>query len=264
MKINGIFPVFFIGLSSMTHANELSSTQERTAFALLDSVMSIVSARIDSSSCLDLRGTYSLSLFATGIGGQRRQNNLVTVSLPDHPVAINGYPRSKILGIGTQIQTGYTRTSNYTDFDPVGRYVGMYRFNLTDELVKIAASLELRNELYETQAYDTEAVTSFYLWSPDNGDSETRYNWGMSWLSTSEYPKSKYLQRVNSSRDEGEDTVARTLFVRDTLAKDSCRIKIDISGHNNSDFFSQEGYLSIDILKPNDPVDVFFNQTFDK
>jgi len=262
MKIHGIFSVLLLGMSSITHANEVSSPQERTAFALLDSVMGIVSARIDSSSCLDLRGAYSLRLFATGVGGQRRQNNLVTVSLPDHPVSINGYPKSKILGIGSQVQTGYTRTSNYTDFDPVTRYVGIYRFNSTDELVKMAASLELQNYFYEPQAYYTEATTSFYLLSSSNNESESRYNWGMSWISISEYPKSKYLQRVNSSRDDGID--ARTLFVRDILAGDSCRVKIDISGHNSSDFIAQEGYLSIDILKPNDPVDVFFNQTFDK
>ena len=262
MKIYSIFSVFLLGLSSLTHANELSSPQERTAFALLDSIMGIVSARIDSSSCLDLRGAYSLRLFATGVGGQRRQNNLVTVELPDHPVSINGYPKSKILGIGSQIQTGYTRTSNYNDFDPVRVFKGIYRFNSTDEVADMAASLEIQNYFFETQAYHTEAITSFYLWSSSNDESESRYNWGMSWLSTPEYPKSKYLQRLNSSRDEGTD--ARTLFVRDILAGASCRIKIDISGHNSSDFISQEGYLSIDMLKPGDPVDTFFNQTFDK
>ena len=262
MKHYRIFPVILLGLSSLTHANELSSPQERTAFALLDSIMGIVSARIDSSSCLDLRGAYSLRLFATGVGGQRRQNNLVTVELPDHPASVIGYPKTEVPGIGSRILTGYTRTSNYNDFDPVNRYIGIYNFDSTGELAEMTASLEIQNYFFETQVYHTEAITSFYLWSSSNDESESRYNWGMSRLSTPEYPKSKYLQRLNSSRDEGTD--ARTLFVRDILAGASCRIKIDISGHNSSDFILQEGYLSIDILKPGDPVDVFFNQTFDK
>ncbi len=262
MKRHTILSVILLGSSNLAHADEVLTAQERTAFSLLESVTDIVSARIDASTCYDLQGQYHMTLFATGQGGDRRQNNMATVELPNQVVTVVGYPKSIVSGVGAMILAGYSFTPSYNDFDYlVNNYSATYAFDSTSESLSMASDIQLRNPYLVTQLLSrTEAITSFSrsaLSDPQDGYA-TNVGWGMSGLSKSGYGKSKYWQRFKISRDDG--TNAETILVTDLLAyRQSCRIKINMSGHNSADNISQEGYLTIDMSNPYDPVGVSFD-----
>ena len=77
----------------------------------------------------------------------------------------------------------------------------------------------------------------------------------MNALMNPDFPRSKFWKRFQITRDDSINT--RTFLVSDLLAYDqSCRIKIDMNGHNSSDHITQEGYLTIDLSEPHDPVDI--------
>jgi hypothetical protein len=241
-------------------STEILSAQERTVVSLLTSVMDIVNGRIDADSCFELSGWYPVTLYATGVGGQRRQNNMVTVGLPTHPVSVAGYPKSTVSGIGSRILTGYTRTSNYNDFDPVKGYVASYSFNSTGEMSEMTGYLDLLDWFLGEQAYKSEAIMniSYSSLSEQVNEYATNVGWGMSRLSNPEYPQYKYWQRIKNIRDDG--TNAHTIMVRDLLAEGiPCRVKIDVSGHNSTDYMSLDGFLTIEMANPTDPVGVSFN-----
>ncbi len=257
MKHYSIFLVILFGLSRIAQANEILTAQERVAVSLLGSVMSIVSAKVEAGSCNELRGQYPLTLFATGVGGQRRQNNLVTVKLPVHPVSVFAYPRSKIAEVGLRVRTSYARTSNYNDFDPVSRYDAVYNFNSTGDLLVMVSQLTLKDPYQDTELLYSAGAISQFERSPSS-DLENAYasniGWGMSWLSSSKFPRSKNWQRFEMSRDLGID--GRTNFIRDLLVyRAPCQIKITLSGHNGSDFISQQGYLAVEMALPDGSVE---------
>ncbi len=257
MKKYTIFSVMLLILPSLVHANNALTTQERTAFSLLESIMDIVSAKIDASSCNEQRGRYQLTLFATGVGGERRQNNRVTANLPDQVITVFGYPKKLAQGYGALVYTGYANIPNYSNIaTALTKYEASYTFNSTSELVTMTSNLELRPPYFAAQLlYSTEAITSLSRVNTSEmaGDYEPPLGWGISWLSNPEYPKSKYWQRFKFS--QGNNINARTFFVRDLLAyRQSCRIKIDIGGYKGMDNISQEGYLTIDMSSPHDPV----------
>lgn len=261
MKCHPIFPVILFGLSNLANANDVLTAPEKTAFSLLGSVMDIVSAKVDASSCNELKGQYQLTLFVTGVGGQRRQNNIVTAALPVHPVSVIGYPKNKIPEVGTRILTNYTRTSNYDDFDPVIRYSAAYDFNSTDSLLAMAANLELKDRYFDIKLlYSTGALSNFTRSSSSDIEDEyaTYIGWGMSWLSNPEFPKSKNWLRFKISRDAGIN--AHTFLARDLLVHSQpCRIKIAMSGHNSLDSISQEGHITIEMAMPDDSIGVSFD-----
>ncbi len=262
MKQYLIFLIILLNLSNFAHANEVLTAQERTAFSLLGSIMDIVSARIDASSCNEQKGQYELTLFATGVGGERRRNNMVTAILSDQIITVFGYPKSLVPGYGALIHTGYANIPTYSNtITATTKYEGSYTFNSTGELVTMSSNLVLRPPYFTAQLrYSTKAITSLSRveTSESDGDDEPRLGWGISWLLNSEYPKSKYWQRFKISQDNGIN--ARTFFIRDLLAyRQPCRIKIDMDGHNSVDNILQEGYLTIDMSNITDPNDVSFD-----
>lgn len=261
MKPSTIFSIFFFGLSNIVHADDQLTNPERSAVAMLGSIMDIVISKIDTSSCSEMRGQYQLKLFATGVAGQRRQNNMVTVKLPDHAISVVAYLKNKIPDIGSQIITVYTRTSGYNIFDPVKNYDAVYTFDSTAEQLSMVSNLELfiNFNYFETQLYSTEAKTRFNIRESSDLEDTNIVNIGsgMSQLSNLEYPQSKYQQRLKITRDDS--TNAHTLFLRDLLAhRQTCRIKAEMIGHNDTDSISQEGNLTIDMSSPDDPVVLYF------
>ncbi len=261
MKYCAICLLINISFSTLVHANDQLTDPERSAVSLLVSIVDIVSSKIDASSCGEMRGQYPLQLFATGVAGQRRQNNMATVKLPDHNVSVIAYLKNKIPDVGSQIITAYARTSDYDVFDPVKDYDGIYSFNPTGDLVTMTSNFELfMNYSYlKTQTYSSTAITSFsFKESTDPYEmSETNIGWGMSQLSKVEYPKFKYWQRLKIVRDDGAN--ASTIYLKDLLAnRQTCRIKTEIIGQSSMDFISQEGYLTVDLSSPTDPVVLSF------
>lgn len=261
MKRSAVLSAILLGLSSLTHADEVLTAQERMAFTLLNSILDIVSARINTSSCNELKGQYRITLFATGNGDERRENNLITVELSNQAVSVIGYPKDIVPEFGSMILAGYAAFPASNTFDVVVKdYSASYTFNSTGELVTTMGDVALKNRYLATQLlYKTGATTSFNrsLSSDPEDLYASNIGWGMSRLSTPEYPKSKYWQRLKISRDDG--TNAETFFVRDLLAyRQSCRIKIDMSGHNSADNIAQEGHLIIDMSSPHDPVGISF------
>lgn len=261
MKRSTIFLAIYLGVSNIVYANDQLTDQERSAVSLLGSIMDIIMSKIDASSCYELRGQYQLKLFATGAVGQRRQNNMITVKLPDHAVSVVAYLKTKIPEVGSQIITMYTRTSDYNVFDPVKNYDAIYSFNSTSDALSMVSNLELfMNYSYlKSQEYNTEAKLSFNFSEYNDPEDENMINigLGMSQLSMLEYPKAKYQQRVQMTRAIG--TNAHTIFIRDLLAhRKACRIKAEMIGHNSTDSISQDGNITIDMSSPDDPVVLLF------
>ena len=257
MKYSAIYSVILLGLSTVVHADDQLTDQERSEVSLLGSIMDIVIAKVDNSSCYEMKGQYPLRLFASGVAGQRRQNNMVTVKLADHAVSVVAYLKNKVPDIGSQVITVYARTSDYNIFDPVKNYDAVYSFNSTADQLSMVSNSELfiNYSYLKTQAYSTEAKTRFtFSESSDLAEATTtNLGEGMSQLSNLEYPKAKYQQRLKISRDI--DSNAHTLFVRDLLAhRQACRIKAEMIGHNGTDNISQEGNLTIDMSSPDDPI----------
>lgn len=261
MKRSTVFSVILFGSLGAAHAEEVSTpaaltATEKTAYSLLNSVMDIVSARVDAKNCYDFKGQYPVTLFATGVEGQRKQNNMINVQLKNTPISVMGYPKTKIPEVGTQIVTAYGVTWDATIFNPVRYYRASYNFSPNDDLLEMTSNLELYLSVnLNTRAYTTEAITSFNRSaSSDPNDSFASYmGWGMSTLSNPEYPKHKFWQRFKMRRDEGSN--GATYLVKDLLAyRQSCRAKIEMSGHNGSDYISQEGYLTIDMSYPTDTI----------
>ena len=230
------------------------------AFSLLTSVIDIVNAQIDANSCFELRGQYPITLFATGVSGARKQNNLVTFYLLNRKGYVMGFPNDTIQEAGTTILTNYTVPADLigvADFGlAVKEYKANYNFNPVSELLKMSSALALKIPFVLTELkYSTSAITSFNSSPSDIPDAPSVANigWGMSALMNPVFAKSKYWQRFKINRDDGVN--ARTFFVSDLLAyRQSCRVKIDVTGHNSSDYISQEGYLTIDLSEPHDPV----------
>lgn len=261
MKIYTISLAVLLDLLNIAHAEDQLTDQERSAASLLSSIADIAIGKIDASSCYEMKGQYSIKLFATGMVGQRRQNNLATVKLPDHAVSVVAYPKTKIPEVGSQIITMYTRTSDYDVFDPVKNYDAVYSFNSTGDLLSMVGNVELfiNYSYLKTKAYSTEANTNFsFRESGDNEDlNSTNIGSGMSLLSSLEYPRAKYQQRIKITRDDG--TNAHTMFLRDLLNyRNPCRIKTELAGHNGTDSIAEEGYLTIDMSSPEDPVVLIF------
>ncbi|MDO8845408.1 hypothetical protein [Methylicorpusculum sp.] len=261
MKRSIVFSVILFGSLAVAQAEEVLTANaltapERTAFSLLSSVMDIVSARIDTRNCFEFRGRYPVTLFANGIEGQRKQNNMINVQLNKTPISVMGYPKTKIPEVGSQVVTAYGVTWSENLFNPVRYYRANYTFSETDDLLEMNSKLGLYLSInLNTREYTTEAITSFNRSpSSDPADSYASYiGWGMSVLSNPEYPTHKYWERFNMRRDEG--TNGATYFVKDLLAfRQSCRIKIEMIGHNGSDYISQEGNLTIDLSSPTDPI----------
>lgn len=256
-----IFSVIFLGIYNLAHANDQLTDPERSAISLLSSLMDIAISKIDTSSCHEMRGQYQLKLFSTGVAGQRRQNNMITAKLPDHAVSVVAYLKNKVPDIGSQIITVYTRTSDYNVFDPVKNYDAVYTFSSTAEQLSMVSNLELfiNYNYLNTQLYSTEANTKFSFKDPGDLEDINMVNigLGMIQLSSLEYLKSKYQQRLKITRDDG--TNAHTLFLRDLLAyRQTCRIKAEMVGHNGTDYISQEGNITIDMSGPYDPVVLSF------
>lgn len=267
MKPYAILPVIFLCATNFAHSEVVVQSSaaltapEKSTFSLLNSIMDIVSAKVDASSCYELRGQYPLTLFATGVGGQRKQNNMISVQLPVHEVSVAAFVKDNIPEVGSRILTLYMRTSAYNDYDPVRRYQGTYDFNSDDDLLSMISELEFYTDYsyLKTQAYTTGKITSFNRSSVSESDDAyaTHVGWGMSRLSNPEYPKEKYWQRFKISRDAG--TSGRSVLVRDLLAyMKSCRIKIDMNGHNGTDYIAQDGYITVDLAEPSYPVGVSF------
>ncbi|WP_064042529.1 hypothetical protein [Methylomonas koyamae] len=259
MRITTLPLVFLVGLLNIAHADDQLTDQERSAIALLNSISDIVVAKIDAGSCYEMKGQYQIKLFATGMIRQRRQNNMATVRLSDRAVSVVAYPKVKIPEVGSQIVTIYTRTSDYDVFDPVKNYDAVYSFNSDGSLLSMVGNLELfTNHSYLTsQAYGTEAKTGFSAEPSSDDLNSTNIGRGSSQLSALDYPKAKYQQRVQLSRDAA--TNSHTLFLRDLLSNNqSCRIKTETVGHRSNDSISEEGYLTIDMSNPDDPVVFIF------
>lgn len=257
MKPCRFYFIILLGLSNLVFAGDQLTDAERSTVSLLASLLDIVSAKIDSSSCYEMKGQYQLQLYATGIPGQRRQNNMVTAKLPGHAVSIVAYLNTKIPDVGSQITTTYTRTSEYNAFDPVKNYNAVFSFDATAGLMLTDSNSELftDNNYLKSQPYTTTAIASFnYSDTSIPGDpNASNLGWGMSQLSNPEYPKSNYWQRLTITRDEAAQ--AHTLFLRDLLAyRQSCRIKIEMTGQNSTDFILQAGNLTVDLSSPYDPV----------
>ena len=262
MKNISIFFLPLIGLLNIAYADEQLTDQEKVAYALLGSISDIAVARIDASGCYEMRGQYPIKLFATGVAGQRRQNNMATAKLPDHSSSVVAFPKNKIPEVGSQVVTLSTRTSDFNLFDPVKNYGGFYSFDFTSGSASMVGNVELfLNYSYSTsQAYQVESKTAFRFSETVGQESIdlTNLGEGSSQLLTLEAPKAKYQQRVTMARDSG--TNAHTLFVRDLLAsyRQYCRVKAELLGSNSSSLFSQEGYLTIDMSRPDDPIVLFF------
>ncbi|MCQ8180830.1 hypothetical protein NP603_06905 [Methylomonas sp. SURF-1] len=260
MKITTITLVFLVGLLNIAHADDQLTDQERSAMALLNSISDIVVAKIDAGSCYEMRGQYPIKIFTTGMVRQRRQNNMVTVKLSDRAVSVVAYPKVKIPEVGSQIITMYTRTSDYDVFDQVKNYDAVYSFNSTGSLLSMVGNLELfTNHSYLTsQAYGTEAKTSFSFSEQSSGDlNSTNIGRGSSQLTVLDYPKAKYQQRVQLTRDGSANS--HTVFLRDLLSNNqSCRIKTETIGRHDNDAISEEGYLTVDMSNLDDPVVLIF------
>jgi hypothetical protein len=261
MKRSIVFSVILFGSLDVAQAEEVLTAEtltapERTAFSLLSSVVDIVGARIDTRNCYDFRGRYPVILFANGVEGQRKQNNMINVQFNNTPISVMGYPKTKIPEVGSQVVTAYGVTWNENIFNPVRYYRANYNFSETDDLLEMSSTLGLYLSInLNTREYTTKGITSFNRSpSSDPEDSYASYiGWGMTLLTNLEYPKHKYWQRFNMRRDEG--TNGATYFVQDLLAyRQSCRIKIEMIGHNSSDNISQEGNLTIDLSNPTDPI----------
>lgn len=261
MKYRAYISVIILGFSNIVNANDQLTDPERSAVSLLSSIMDIVISKIDNSSCYEMRGQYPLKLFATGAVAQRRQNNMVAVKLADHAVSVVAYPKNKIPDVGSQIITVYTRTSDYNLFDPVKNYDAVYSFNSTADRVSLVSNMELfLNYSYlKTQAYSTEGKIGFQFSQTGNLVDEVLSNIGegVSQLSNPDVQKARYQQRLKITRDDG--TNAHALFLRDLLSsRQTCRIKAEMIGHNGIENFSQDGYLTIDMSGPDDPVVLYF------
>ncbi|WP_064007227.1 hypothetical protein [Methylomonas methanica] len=261
MNYSACFSVILLGFSNIVHADDQLTDPERSSVSLLSSIMDIIISKIDNSSCYEMRGRYPLKLFATGVVAQRRQNNMATVKLADHAVSVVAYPKNKIPDIGSQIITVYTRTSDYNIFDPVKNYDAIYSFNATADRISMVSNLELflNYNYLTTQEYSAEANISFqFSETSDITDAvSSNRGEGISQLSISETQKARYQQRLRITRDDG--TNAHTLFLRDLLSyRQTCRIKAEMVGRNGMGSVSQDGYLTIDMSWPDDPVVLYF------
>lgn len=242
---------------------KILTPQEKTAISMLGGVMDIAAARIDASTCIEHRGTYYLDLTANGVPGQRIQNNIVKTRLKDSTISVMGSPLENIPDEGSSVLVEYTRTTSLSNFDPIIGYQALYSFSPGLEMLTVDGSLNSRNRYNQYFSYTVGAIVSLNRSStnltPDDQEAMAlNTGWGMNWHSNPDEPKSKYWQRIKIQRDINDR--AKTFIVRDLLTHSSltCRIKIDISGFNNPDFFLQTGYLTIDTAKPTDPLYVYF------
>ena len=273
-----IVSALFLVLANTTQADELDpvtaeeipgeleselpkvlTPQEKTAISILGGIMDITTARIDASTCMEHRGAYNLELFANGIPGQRIQNNLAKTRLKDSTISVMGSPLENNPDEGSSVLVEYTRTISLSQFDPIIGYQALYSFTPALDMLTVKGNLNSRNRYSQYFSYNVGAIVSFNrsAMTETQDDQETHAintGWGMNWHSDPEYPKSKHWQRIRIQRDTNDK--ARTLIVRDLLTHSSltCRIKINISGFNNSDFVLQTGYLTIDTSKPSDPL----------
>jgi hypothetical protein len=233
--------------------------QEKTAISILGGVMDIAAARIDASTCMQHRGVFYLELTANGVPGQRVQNNIAKTRLKDSTISVMGSPLENNPDEGSNVLVEYTRTTSLSNFDPIIGYQALYSFSPALDMLTVDGNLNSRNRYNEYFSYTLGAIVSLNRSEPnltpdDPETSALNTGWGMNWHSNPEDPQSKYWQRIIIQRDINDR--AKTVVVRDLLTHSSltCRIKIDISGFNNPDFFLQTGYLTIDTAKPTDPL----------
>lgn len=234
------------------------SPQELTAFALCESMMDIVNAKINASSCFIMSGKYEISLFTVGVAGQRRQNNRVAAKLPGHTVNLHAFPDHEITELGSGISVNHARLITSFDYDPINKYRARYTFDTTGKSISMTDHLELRDYYSVTYTFNTLAITNFNRSSSDEIPEEHASNtgWGMSSISGLGYPHSKYWERIKFQRHTNHQ--GRTILVRDLLTlPTSCRITIDTTGYNNTDYFSQQGHITVRTAIPGDPVDEF-------
>jgi hypothetical protein len=233
--------------------------QEKTAISILGGVMDIAAARIDASTCMEHRGAFYLELTTNGVPGQRVQNNIAKTRLKDSTIAVMGSPLENNPDEGSRVLVEYTRTTSLSNFDPIIGYQALYSFSPALDMLTVDGNLNSRNRYNQYFSYTLGAMVSLSRSATNEtqDDQETlalNTGWGMNWYSNPEDPKSKYWQRIIIQRDINDR--AKTLIIRDLLTHSSltCRIKINISGFNNADFFLQTGYLTIDTAKPTDPL----------
>lgn len=265
MKLFALISVSLLVWSSLARADELLSAQDRMTFALLTSVADIVAARADASSCYELQGQYPITLFATGVSGGRIQDNMVTFDLQNRMGYVMGFPYQAIPEVGTTIQTMFFLPASLIGTTDtllrIKEYKGRYVYDSTNELLTMTSNVSLLTPITLSELkYRATEITNF---SPDSTNSLEGTNisndgWGMNALMNSDFPRSKYWKRFKISRDEGVN--ARAVLVSDILSDgQSCRVEIDMNGHNGSDYINQNGYLTIDLSEPHDPVNFSFN-----
>lgn len=234
------------------------SPQELTAFALYESMMDIINAKVNASSCFIMSGKYEISLFTVGVAGQRRQNNRVAAKLPGHTVNLHAFPDHEITELGSGISVNHARLITSFDYDPINKYRARYTFDTTGKSISMTDHLELRDYYSVTHTSNTLAITNFSRSSPDETSEEHASNigWGMSSTSGLEYPHSKYWERIKFQRHSNDQ--GRTILIRDLLTlPTSCRITIDTIGYNNTDYISQQGHITVRTAIPGDPVSEF-------
>ena len=234
------------------------SPQELTAFALYESMMNIVNAKINASSCFIMRGKYQISLFTVGVAGQRRQNNRVAAQLPGHTVNLHAFPDHEITELGSGISVNHARLITSFDYESINKYRARYTFDPTGTTISMTGNLELRDYYSVTHIFNTLGTTNFNRINSNEIQEEyaTNTGWGMSSVSGLEYPHSKYWERIKFQRHSNDR--ARTILVRDLLTlPTSCRITIDTMGYNNTGYISQQGHITIGTAIPGDTVSEF-------
>jgi len=234
------------------------SPQEKTAFSLYESILDIVNAKINTSSCFIMRGKYQITLFATGDAAQRKQNNMLTARLPGNTTYLLAGPNYQNMPDASSVYVLSTRGPTSYEFTPIDIYQAIYTFDGSGELMSMTGNLELRDFIMVTHRFSTLAITNFSN-SPSNEVQKeyvTNIGWGMSSLSNQKFPGPKYWERIKFQRHSNDQ--GRTILVRDLLTlPTSCRITIDTTGYNNTDYFSQQGHITVKTAIPGDPVDEF-------
>ena len=255
--------------STLSTTPKLLTPQEKPVYAMLISVMDIINTRMaaDPDFCVDYVGSYRMKIYATGVAGQRRQNNMVKVDFKGHPIAVVAIIGSELPELGTRISTRYVFATydglpySGNMVDPVSNIASESYFDPVGNLQQSRTSVVLTSPNTDLISYTVETLA--HLQSNINSEViENQYSsivngWGMSWLTYNEHPVTQYWQRYWSSLSTNQK--ARTFMVRDIMEYNKiCRVQMDIFGKNDLDFASQEGYLSIQIVPRGYPVSVNF------
>jgi len=215
---------------------------ERAAYALLEGVLQQAEAVVAATSCANSVGVFDLLIYADG-SVKNPDFNFVTVDSSASTFTLKAtiYPNNRFRGQAISIsqpEVGALKRVKLLS------HTGSVFYNAQSSIMNMTSVSVVMGINGLPDTYHEQLIKDFYRVTDNGTGFPYILDWGLQSVSKFGYPEQKYWQRSKSIRDDG--VIGRTVFVKDRLVgPDSCRITIDISGYNNSDYFWQNGTLAI-------------------